>query len=71
MIDRMLKQARRAQTAKAYADIALTPPTEDETETLEMFTHNDAARSEVVRLRKVEALTHSARAPGAQQRARA
>jgi hypothetical protein len=71
MIDRMLKQARREQKVRPYTDLALTPPTENETEMLEMFTHNEAARSEVVRLRKVEALTHGARASVEKQRARA
>ena len=51
---RALKEAKRAP----YIDQALMPVTEDETETLEMFTHNEGARSEVVHTRKVAALTH-------------
>ena len=33
---------------------------DDETETLEMFTHNEAARHEVAHIHKVAALTHGA-----------
>jgi hypothetical protein len=31
---------------------------DDETETLELFTHNEGARNEVVRTRKIHDLTH-------------
>jgi hypothetical protein len=71
MIDRMLKRERREQKLTPYTDLALTPPTEDETETLAMFTHNEAARSEVVRLRKVDALTHATHTRVEQPRAQA
>jgi hypothetical protein len=33
---------------------------DDETETREMFTHNEGARNEVVRVRKIDKLTHGA-----------
>jgi len=36
----------------------LTPVSEEETETLETFTHNEAARHEVAHVRKVDELTH-------------
>ena len=42
----------------SYTDAALTPVADDETETLEMFTHNEGARNEVVRMRKIDDLTH-------------
>ena len=64
---RALKEAKRAP----YIDQALMPVTEDETETLEMFTHNEGARSEVVHTRKIAALTHGdagARAAAVTQR---
>ena len=35
-------RARREQRSKPYTDLAMTPVTDDETETLEMFTHNEA-----------------------------
>jgi hypothetical protein len=63
VLARMLRQAHREQLERPYTDLALTPVTEDETETLEMFTHNAAARSEVVHQRKVAALTHGAAQP--------
>ena len=40
----------------------MTPVTEDETETLEMFTHSDAARDSVAHVRKIDELTHGKRA---------
>jgi hypothetical protein len=66
MIDRMLRRAKRDQKLQPYVDLALTPPTDDETETLAMFTHNEAARAEVAHQRKVAALTHGAAQPAAQ-----
>jgi Radical SAM superfamily len=61
MLDRMLKRAKRDQKVTPYTDLAITMPTDDETETLAMFTHNEAARSEVQHQRKVAALTHGGR----------
>jgi hypothetical protein len=40
----------------AYTDLAMTPVTEDETERLELFTHNDAARQAVAHVHKIEQL---------------
>ena len=61
MIDWMLRRAKREQELRPYHDLALTPPTDADTETLEMFTHNEAARHEVAHIRKVAALTHGSR----------
>ena len=41
----------------AYTDLALTPVTEDETETLELFTHSEAARQSVTHALKIAQLT--------------
>jgi hypothetical protein len=41
-------------------DAALAPVADDETETLEMFTHNEGARNEVVRTRRIAELTSGA-----------
>ncbi|MFY9895910.1 MAG: radical SAM protein [Xanthobacteraceae bacterium] len=57
-LDRMRRRAVREQKIKPYSDLALTPVSEEETETLEMFTHNEAARHEVAHIRKVDELTH-------------
>ena len=59
-LNRMLLQARKEQKEKPYTDLALTAVTEDETETLAIFTQNEAARSNVAHARKVHELTHSA-----------
>ena len=40
-----------------YTDQAMTPVTEDETQTLELFTHNKSARDAVDHARKVKTLT--------------
>jgi hypothetical protein len=45
-----------------YSDQAMTPVTKDETETLELFTHNKSAREAVDHARKVKALTGTAAA---------
>jgi hypothetical protein len=66
MIEWMLRRAKRDQKRAAYTDLAMTPVTDDETDKLEMFTHNEAARNAVAHVRKVEALTHGAVAPVAQ-----
>ena len=41
----------------AYKDQAMTPVTEDETQILELFTHNKSAREAVDRARKIKTLT--------------
>ncbi len=61
-MSRMCAQARRDQKVKPYTDLAMTPVTDEETETLEMFTHNAGARDQVAHVRKVDALTHSKQA---------
>jgi hypothetical protein len=42
-----------------YMDQAMTPVSEDDTETLELFTHNQSAREAVDHARKVKTLTAS------------
>jgi hypothetical protein len=54
----MVRRARRTAKPGMYTDLALTPVTDEETDTLAMFTHNDGARHEVAHTRKVAALTH-------------
>jgi hypothetical protein len=50
-----------------YTDQAMMPVTEDETQTLELFTHNHSAREAVDHTRKVKTLTSSAGAAAAAQ----
>jgi hypothetical protein len=57
-LDRVRKRVKQEQRVTKYADLALTPVVDGETETLEMFTHNVGARDEVVHRRKIDALTH-------------
>jgi hypothetical protein len=57
-MSRMCARARREQKLNPYTDLAMTPVTDEETETLEMFTHNAGARDQVAHVRKVDALTH-------------
>ncbi len=59
-IDRKLRAVRNDPQRHDYTDAALAPVVEEETETLELFTHNEAARNEVVRTRKIAALTGGA-----------
>jgi len=56
-IDRIRRAVRNDPQKKNYMDAALMPVTDDETETMEMFTHNEGARNEVVRSKKIAALT--------------
>jgi hypothetical protein len=60
MLDLMVRRVRSDQKVRPYMDLALTPVTEDETETLEIFRQNQAARSNVAHARKVHELTHLA-----------
>jgi radical SAM superfamily enzyme YgiQ (UPF0313 family) len=53
----MARQVRNEQKRRRYTDLALTPVSDVETETLEMFTQNDAARNQVAHIRKVAELT--------------
>jgi radical SAM superfamily enzyme YgiQ (UPF0313 family) len=61
---RMFRIYRRvaADKDKPYSDLAMTPVTEDETETLELFTHNKSAREAVDHARKIKTLTGAAAA---------
>jgi hypothetical protein len=59
-IDRALRAVRKDPRRNEYIDAALAPVTDDETETLEMFTHTEGARNEVVRTRKIAELTSGA-----------
>jgi hypothetical protein len=61
-LNRMLSRARKEQKQASYTDLALTPVSDDETETLEMFTQTEAARDSVAHVRKVDELTHGKRA---------
>ena len=47
MMDRMRRRVRNDPARYDYTDMALAPVVDDETETLELFTHNEAARNEV------------------------
>jgi hypothetical protein len=58
MLDRMCRKLRKHPDRHSYIDAALAPVEDDEAETLELFTHNEQARNEVVRTRKIAALTH-------------
>jgi radical SAM superfamily enzyme YgiQ (UPF0313 family) len=49
-----------ADAQRPYTDQAMTPVTEDETQTLELFTHNKSARDAVDHARKVKLLTDGA-----------
>ena len=51
-----------ASAAQPYTDQAMTPVSEDETQTLELFTHNKSAREAVDHARKVKTLTGAAAA---------
>jgi Radical SAM superfamily len=57
-LDRMRRRAVNDPQCHAYMDQAMMPVADDETETLDLFTHNEGARSEVAHVRKVAALTH-------------
>jgi hypothetical protein len=57
----MAKRAKREQKVRPYTDVALSPVQDEEIEALELFTHNEGARNEVARTRKIAALTHAAR----------
>jgi radical SAM superfamily enzyme YgiQ (UPF0313 family) len=61
-MSRMCARARREQKLNPYTDLAMTPVTDEETDTLEMFTHNAGARDQVAHARKVDALTHGKQA---------
>jgi hypothetical protein len=60
MIDWMLRQVRREEKARPYTDLALMTVTDDETDSLEIFTQTEAARSAVAHAHKIDTLTHGA-----------
>jgi radical SAM superfamily enzyme YgiQ (UPF0313 family) len=49
-----------------YSDLAMTPVSEDETQTLELFTHNKSAREAVDHARKIKTLTAAGAAAAAE-----
>ncbi|MBS0641905.1 MAG: radical SAM protein, partial [Proteobacteria bacterium] len=54
-IDAMRREVLRDPGHRAYMDQALTPVTEDDTETLDLLTQTDGARAAVERARKMSA----------------
>jgi hypothetical protein len=58
-IFRIYRRVARS-TGLAYTDLAMTPVSEDETQTLELFTHNKSAREAVDHARKIRTLTGGA-----------
>ncbi len=58
MLERMRRTVRNDPNRYAYVDPALTPVADEEG--LELFTHNEGARNEVERTRKIAALTRTA-----------
>jgi hypothetical protein len=57
-IDKIRRRVQKDPQRMNYMDAALAPVADDETETLELFTHNEGARNEVARTRKIHDLTH-------------
>ena len=57
-LERIRRRVLKDPQRYAYMDQALTPVTTEETGTLELFSHNAAARDEVVRTRRIAELTH-------------
>jgi radical SAM superfamily enzyme YgiQ (UPF0313 family) len=55
-INRIAKRVQADPANVTYTDLAMTPVNDDDTENLEMFTHNASARDEVVRSKKIRAL---------------
>jgi len=55
----MRQRIRRDPNRRGYMDDALTPVTESETETLELFTHTASAREAVRHIRHIDELTHA------------
>jgi hypothetical protein len=40
----MAERAKREQKVRPYTDVALSPAQDEETDTLDLFTHNEGAR---------------------------
>ncbi len=66
MLDLMRRTVQKDSARHQYMDAALMPVEDGETETLEMFTHNESARNEVARTRRIDELTHRAQAAAAE-----
>ncbi len=58
-LELMRQRIRRDPNRRGYMDDALTPVTESETETLELFTHSASARQAVKHIRHIDELTHA------------
>jgi hypothetical protein len=56
----MTERAKREQKVQPYTDLALSPIRDEDIEELELFTHNEGARNEVARFRKISAWTYAA-----------
>jgi hypothetical protein len=68
-LDRIRRRFRKDPQRHTYFDAALAPVDASETETFALFTHNESARNEVVRTRKIDELTHGKSAVIEAQRA--
>ncbi len=64
-LELMRQRIRRDPNRRGYMDDALTPVTESETETLELFTHSASARQAVKHIRHIDELTHAGGPPPA------
>jgi hypothetical protein len=60
VLDRVRREIQSDPERRSYTDAAIHPVDDSETETMELFTHNQLARDEVARVRKIDALTHGA-----------
>ena len=50
----MRRSVQKDPERHRYTDAALAPVAGDDTDTLEMFTHNEGARNEVARTRRID-----------------
>ena len=62
LVDRLRRSIRKDPGRMSYTDQALAPVEAGDTETLALFTHNEAARSAVQHARKIKQLTAKASA---------
>jgi hypothetical protein len=60
LIDRLRKSIRKDPNRASYMDTAIAPVEATDTDTLALFTHNEAARSAVQHARKIKELTAKA-----------
>jgi len=56
-LDATARRIRKDPTRHLYTDQALADVTDDETQSLELFTHSDEARRAVIHARKIARLT--------------